>query len=138
MLTHSKATWKELKAAPAGHRFEMHYHRERGRRGKGSPLRTGLTWAGAIVAFGVGVVLVFIPGPAVVFFALAAALLATQSLRVARALDWIELEGRAVARALRRWYHRRSSAQRVVLLIALGCAVAAAGVLAVALLLGRR
>lgn len=41
----------------------------------------------AAVSFVVGVVLAFVPGPAVVFFALTAALLAAQSTWIARHLD---------------------------------------------------
>ncbi|MGH7335962.1 MAG: PGPGW domain-containing protein, partial [Myxococcota bacterium] len=56
----------------------------------------------AIVCFAAGVVLVFIPGPAVLFFALGGALLATQSLWVARALDAIEVRGRKTLDSIRR------------------------------------
>ena len=46
----------------------------------------------------IGFVLMFIPGPAVVMFGLAAALLAEDSLRIAKALDWLELKIRALVR----------------------------------------
>jgi hypothetical protein len=58
----------------------------------------------------VGVVLVFIPGPAILFFLIAGALLAVQSLGVARALDWSELRGRAAVKAMRRRLGRRRAA----------------------------
>ena len=108
MLERAKRTWQELKGSPAGHRFEMHHRRERERHGGSSPLRRAISLVAAIASIGIGVVLVFIPGPAILFFAIAAALLAAQSLAVARALDWTELEARAAWRALRRWYGRRS------------------------------
>jgi hypothetical protein len=54
--------------------------------------------------------LVFIPGPAILFFLIAGALLAVQSLGVARALDWSELRGRAAVKAMRRRLGRRRAA----------------------------
>lgn len=51
-------------------------------------LRCGL----AFVAVVIGVILVFVPGPAVLFFALAGALLAPESRRLAAGLDWTELK----------------------------------------------
>ena len=45
----------------------------------------------ALLSFAIGVVLAFIPGPAVVFFALTGALFAGQSERLARKLDRAEV-----------------------------------------------
>ena len=49
----------------------------------------------------VGFVLIFVPGPAFVFLGLAAALLAEESLAVARALDWTEVKIRRAVRRIR-------------------------------------
>jgi hypothetical protein len=102
MLAHPRATWNELKRLPAGHRFEMHYEREHSAKRKVSPLELVAHWAAVIVCVAIGIVLVFIPGPAVVFFALAAALAAAHSRTAARALDVIEVKIRAAARAAKR------------------------------------
>jgi hypothetical protein len=51
------------------------------------------------VAFALGVVLAFIPGPAVLFFALAAVLVATQSRWLAERLDRAEVKLRHVIAA---------------------------------------
>jgi hypothetical protein len=61
----------------------------------------------ALLAFAVGVVLAFIPGPAVVFFGIAAALLASESMTVARALDRVEVWLRGAWRRLRGPRRRR-------------------------------
>jgi hypothetical protein len=45
----------------------------------------------AVLSFAIGVILAFIPGPAVVFFALTGALLAGQSERLAKKLDRAEV-----------------------------------------------
>lgn len=101
--------WHRLKDSPPGTRFQAFYVRQQ-RHAKG--LGKALYLTGALASFAVGVVLVFIPGPAFVFFILSAALLATQSSWVARHLDALEVKGRAAAAHLRaRWRrsrHRRS------------------------------
>lgn len=56
----------------------------------------------AILATGIGVILAFIPGPAIPFFFLAGALLASESLYLAQLMDWTELR----LRALWRWGKR--------------------------------
>jgi hypothetical protein len=49
----------------------------------------------AVGCVAVGILLMFIPGPAVLFFLIAGSLLSTESLFVARSLDWSELKLRA-------------------------------------------
>lgn len=94
--------WTELKASKPGKRFQDAYHRQKeadkGRSAAARWLRPIL----ALLSFAIGVVLAFIPGPAVVFFALTATLLATQSLPVARALDRTEVWLRAQRAKLRK------------------------------------
>ena len=97
--------WTELKASQPGERFEDAYHRQK-RTGQGrSAAERLLRPILALLSFAIGVVLAFIPGPAVVFFALSATLLATQSLRVARALDqtevWLRLQRAKLRKKLR-------------------------------------
>jgi multisubunit Na+/H+ antiporter MnhG subunit len=107
LVAHAKSTWCELKASAPGKRFEEHYHRAHAR-GKGRSVASRiLLLGGALVSFAVGIVLVFIPGPAILFFAITGALLATQSLLVARALDNAELKARALLRPVRRWWRYR-------------------------------
>ena len=66
----------------------------------------------ALLSFAIGVVLAFIPGPAVVFFALTAALLSTQSHWLARKLDRGELVVHALWRKQRRRRRERRARQR--------------------------
>jgi hypothetical protein len=111
MLTEMKKRWKEIRKLPPGDRFEMFYEKRR-ERDRGKPWLRVLYLGGALVAFAIGVVLAFIPGPAVVFFALSGALLATQSRKVARGLDWAEVKLRRVASRLRTAW-RRMRGQRI-------------------------
>jgi hypothetical protein len=94
--------WTELKASQPGERFQDAYRRQqRADKGRSAAVRW-LRPIAALLSFAIGVVLAFIPGPAVVFFALSATLLATQSLRVARALDRTEVWLRAQHAKLRK------------------------------------
>jgi hypothetical protein len=96
MLERWKRAWISFKKLPPGQRFQTRYRQQHQKPEGRSPWHRALWLGGAVVAFAVGVVLVFIPGPAVVFFALSAALLANQSRWVARSLDWLELRLRAL------------------------------------------
>lgn len=94
-----KAEIEKLRDAAPGQRFAEFHHRLRAE----SPSWMRPLYLGAaILAFVIGVVLAFIPGPAILFFALAAALVATQSMWFAMQLDRVELK-------LRDWIdsHRR-------------------------------
>lgn len=103
LLTHTdvirrlKNLWQELRRSRAGRRFRR-LHADHA--AQQSVWTRSLTIAAAVVCFAVGIVLAFIPGPAVVFFALTAALTSTQSRWVARKLDRAELGARA---AWKRW-----------------------------------
>lgn len=100
MFSAIRAMWSKLRESPAGERFEKFHEEQRSK-----PRWVRLSYVVlAILSFAVGVVLAFIPGPAVVFFALTAALLATQSLWVARRLDKGELKGRELVKSLRAWW----------------------------------
>src|SRR5688572_17404339 len=74
-----KRTLREVKHARPGHRFQEYHDRTKRSNSKGSPLARAVRISLAMVAFTLGAVLVVIPGPAIPFFFLAAALLATES-----------------------------------------------------------
>jgi hypothetical protein len=109
MLQRWKRAWSSFKKLPPGKRFQARYRQEREKPEGRSPWRRALWLGGALLAFAVGVVLMFIPGPAVVFFGLSGALLATQSRSVARGLDWLELRLRALYDDARSTWHRLRS-----------------------------
>ena len=103
------AEWQRLKHSPPGERFEAFNERQQ-QRARG-PMKA-LYLGGAIVSLAVAVVLVFIPGPAFVFFILAGALLAAQSRWVAQRLDRLEVTGRETVARLRAWWRRTRHAHR--------------------------
>ena len=103
MFSKLKATWRALKKHEPGTRFET-FHRQQKRK----PVWVKVVYFALVfAAFAVGVVLAFIPGPAVVFFAVSGALLSTQSRWVARALDKGEVWGRKVLASIRAWWRRK-------------------------------
>lgn len=108
MMARLKAVLKQLMAWPGGRRFR-NFHREYAEHCSGWT-RFWLVVA-AVVSFLIGVVLAFIPGPAVVFFALTCALLAVLSPWAARRFDVVELYLRRHFRRFRRWRARRRDAR---------------------------
>jgi hypothetical protein len=98
VLSRLKDKWRTFKAYRAGTRFQTIHRQQAG----ASAWVKAATIGGAVIAFAVGIVLTVLPGPAVVFFALAGALAAVLSKRVARALDHAELWVRRVVKRLRR------------------------------------
>ena len=83
-----RARWDEFRRAKPGTRFQRFHDEQRGRQ---RPWIRAAYIGAAVASLAIGIVLVFIPGPAVVFFALTAALLAAQSASLARRLDSAEV-----------------------------------------------
>ena len=103
MLNHMKCRWRELKQYAPGERFEKFHVTEQQR----SHWVRFAYLAAAVALLPIGVLFAFIPGPAVLFFALSAALFATQSLWLARRLDRGELALRSAWLTLRTWWRAR-------------------------------
>ena len=104
MIARLKRQWKTLQRARPGRRFEERYEAAQRKENRASFFARVVRFTIATAALAVGVVLMFIPGPAVLFFAISGALLASESRGVARFLDWSEVKIRAVVRwATRFW-----------------------------------
>lgn len=117
--------WRALKRGRPGRRFQERYERARGIEAHcGLAKRVGIVVV-AVVAFLLGLFFAVFPGPAIPFFLLAAALLATHSRPLARALDWLEVRLRELFLKLRRTWRRLPLVGRVVLaVVALACPAA--------------
>jgi hypothetical protein len=89
--------WRELSQGTPGRRFRDHHARRRTVHGA---IAHRLIIAGAVMVIGLGVLLVFTPGPGTVLLLAGAAMLATESARAARVLDLLELRLRASLRWL--------------------------------------
>jgi hypothetical protein len=94
MLKDLKKSWQVFKKAAPGERFQKLY---RARKASGGPSRIVIPVLGILLLVG-GVVLLVIPGPGIPLIAFGAALLAQQSLWLARQLDELEPVLRRLAR----------------------------------------
>jgi hypothetical protein len=105
---------KMLPAGRPGERFRNRYHQHRKskQRGLGGMV---VRFILAAVCLVIGFVLVFIPGPAVVFFLIAGALLATDWLPIARFLDWGEVHARRLGKHAKKIWARMAMPARVAL-----------------------
>ena len=127
-----KQEWHALKHGRAGYRFAARYE-------AGKKARLNSSWPYRIrrivrlfVALGllaVGVVLAFIPGPAIVFFFLSGGLLASESSLIARFLDWSELRLRATWGWLKRHWQALPVWGKVVVPVMAGGAALVGGFL---------
>jgi hypothetical protein len=127
MLTKLKQQWTQLKQYPPGQRFLRRYEAQRRRAPHGpSVARRLVTFGVAAILGAIGVVLVFIPGPAVLFFLLAGAVLAEESRSTARLLDGCEVWCRRSGRVIQRSWRQLSGAMRVLLGVSLGVLAGAA------------
>lgn len=98
-----------MKHARPGKRFQDAHDRARHNGASSGWARVALV-ALALVFLVIGIILVFIPGPAFVFFILAGALLAAQWRRMARWLDQTEVVLRRIGSRLKnRWLRFRHS-----------------------------
>ena len=115
-----KQTWRRLKAAKPGQRFQQEFRR---RHGAGrSPIQKVLLIVGGLLLMAAGFLLLFIPGPGLVFLFVGGFLIAQQSLVAARVLDWSEIRLRKLlAWSLRAW--RRSSTTLKALLVVVAVVV---------------
>ena len=99
MVARLRKHWRHFKALPAGERFATLHEQQT----DAPAWIRGLMIAGAVLALGIAVLLSVLPGPAIVFYAAAAGLIAMQSAWVARTLDRGEVAVRdAIAKRRRR------------------------------------
>jgi Putative transmembrane protein (PGPGW) len=96
-----KRRMRRFMTVPSGQRFRAFYHRHHQRP---HLARTIVSVGAGLALIAVGLVLLVLPGPGLLVGAFGAALLAGESLTVARALDWIDLR---LTRLWRRLRHKR-------------------------------
>jgi hypothetical protein len=119
--------WTLLRDSKPGQRFYKYYRLHHGASGNRS--RAPLTYlAGGLMVL-LGLVALPAPGPGMIIIAIGGALIARESARVARVLDWVEVRLRRVLTRATRWWKRASTPKRIGL--GLGavtiCGVAALG-----------
>lgn len=127
MLLALKQQWHGLQRSSPGHRFQNRYASARRQRGQVPLWQRALQLGLAAILAAAGVVFVFIPGPAILLFALAGAMLASESRAVARALDWTELRVRGGWRRAARFWGGLGPGARLALILLIVALLAAAG-----------
>ena len=86
-----KQNFREVSRGRPGERFERYYERAKRDRKSGARLDRIVRIGLSVVMFAIGVVLMFIPGPAILFFFFGGALLASESRFVARVMDSVKV-----------------------------------------------
>ncbi len=112
MFQNLRRHWEELRRAPAGKRFQQHYERTR-RSGDRRWWPRVVRLVVAAVCVVIGLALSVLPGPAILFFAIAGVLFAAEFEWAAKGLDRGEVWVRKVTRSWRdKWRKRRKSTPR--------------------------
>jgi hypothetical protein len=115
MFDRFKSQLSALKRSKPGHRFQDRYERNQASRNTLKLLWRIVRVAVAAVFVALGVIFMFIPGPAIVFYAIAGALLSTDSRPVAKALDWIEVHARRIGRRIAAKWNPLPAAAKITL-----------------------
>ena len=101
-----KRHWHELRSSRPGHRFQEQYERHQRARHQHSLIRKFAQPAAGFVILAAGIFFCVFPGPGLPLVVIGAALLAGESLLVARPMDWLELRIRKMLSWLwRTWSH---------------------------------
>ncbi|MBB5036829.1 hypothetical protein [Prosthecobacter dejongeii] len=118
--------WQDFKKSQPGERFEDFYRQRQADRSSSFPWKRILyVFLGIILSMG-GVVLLGMPGPGLLVIALGLALVAGESLTLAKGMDKLELQLRKKSQQFKEWWTRLQPLQR-------GLGIAACAALLVAL-----
>ena len=113
-----KQTWRRFEAGNLGQRFQQEFRR-RHSAGR-SPIQKALLIVGGLLLMAAGFLLLFIPGPGLVFLFVGGFLIAQQSLVAARVLDWSETRLRKLlAWSLRAWHRSSVPLKLLVVVVAM-------------------
>jgi hypothetical protein len=124
VLAALKKHWKELSREEPGERFQNRHQRNH-RKGRSS--HRALKLGAGIVLLVAGLILLLIPGPGSVLILVGGALLAEESLVVARTLDRLEVQVRKLADwAIDHWKKAPAPVKALLILLALALAAGAA------------
>ncbi len=103
-----KRHWRELKSGAPGERFQRLCRRRRER--PSAQWKRVLMFTLGAAVFAAGVIMLAIPGPGLLAMLVGAGLMAVESSRTAKVLDWVELRLRpGIDWGERQWRRVRSS-----------------------------
>ena len=128
MLHKLRQRWQEFKDSPPGRRFQCIHKRRAKRHPEGAGWRRWGLLALGIFLLLAGIFFLAVPGPGTLVLAVGLALIAQESLTVARLLDWLEVKLRPLYLwGKRRWQHAGTATRWTVMGILGAMALAAAG-----------
>ena len=128
--------WHEIKRGRPGHRFQARYAKTQQQKRQARFGHRIIFLIAGLLALAIGGLLAVFPGPAIPFFFLGGALLATESRAVAHLMDWSELRLRALAAWVEKRWRRLPGFARIVLVILGACCSAASAYFAFRLMRG--
>lgn len=118
MFESLRESWEELKKGEPGERFERHY--ERRQEEHHGHMQTVLFIGAGVLTLAAGVFFLAAPGPGWLVLFIGGALIAQESRRAARVLDWIELRVRRIAKwALGVWSGASTAVRAAIVALAL-------------------
>lgn len=115
MFAHAHQDWEAFKASPPGRRFQDMHKRREEEGGKSSTVRRIFLLGVGLVLTAAGIFFLFFPGPGTVTLFIGIALIAGQSLFVARCVDRLEVLLRPTYLWLRGRWRALNNTQRVAL-----------------------
>lgn len=126
--------WHDFKTRPPGRRFQDIHRKARANK---AVRKQGITKAaiigGGVLLTLVGIFFLAVPGPGLLVIAIGLILIASESITMARFLDWLEVKVRALIDRLINFWRRSSTGQRVAVsclgVLVAGAAAAAAAAL---------
>ena len=107
-----KREWRELKKGRPGRRFRERCERARQARADKSAAQRFVVPIVGILILAAGLVFCVIPGPGLPLVAIGGALLAQHSMKMAIALDWVEVKLRYLFSRAVKWWRAASLAAR--------------------------
>ena len=119
-----KQRWRDLKRGQPGRRFQDRYAAAKKYRADDSWAQRGrrlIRLLVALAAIVIAVFLMFLPGPAVLFYFLAGTLLAPESIYLSRLLDWGEVRLRSLVKWGRHLWSRTPVWGRALLVAFVVC-----------------
>jgi len=127
MIEKLKKQWREFKASEPGSRFEDRYQkRKKQNKGKLSAGKVGYIGLGILCTVA-GLVLMPAPGPGSLLAVFGLAMLGSEFLFFARALDWAELRLRSAWKGGKKLWKKLPLFGKFLVLLVAGAAAAAVG-----------
>jgi uncharacterized protein (TIGR02611 family) len=116
MFEKIKQHFQALLGDAPGKRFQQQFWRNRQNRSHPF-LKKVLFIGGGVIVIAAGILALPLPGPGTVIIIVGLGLLAQESLRLSKFLDWLEVKGRKIIDQSKNYWEKSSYAKKVVIII---------------------